>query len=66
MNKDQTLFAQVMEFVPWKNFSRIVKSHNGDYGVRTLSYSDHFRVMAYAQLSWRESLRDIEVGLTAK
>ena len=65
MNKGKTLFAQVMEFVPWKNFSRIVERHNGDSGVRTLSCADIFRVMAFAQLTWRESLRDIEVCLTA-
>ena len=54
-----------MEFVPWKNFSRFVERHNGDFGVRTLSCADIFRVMAFAQLTWRESLRDIEVCLTA-
>ena len=65
MNKGKTLFAQVMEFVPWKNFSRIVERHNGDSGVRTLSCANIFRVMAFAQLTWRESLRDIEVCLTS-
>lgn len=65
MNKRKTLFAQVVEFVPWKNFSRIVDRYNGDSGVRTLSCTDIFRVMAFAQLIWRESLRDIEVCLTA-
>lgn len=61
----KTLFAQVMEFVPWKNFSRIINRHAGDVGVRTLSCADLFRVMAFSQLTWRESLRDIEVCLTA-
>jgi hypothetical protein len=65
MNVGKTLFAQVMEFVPWKNFGRIIERHRGDAGVRTLGCADLFRVLAFAQLTWRESLRDIEVCLTA-
>jgi hypothetical protein len=65
MNVGKTLFAQVMEFVPWKTFSRIVERHKGDAGVRTLGCADLFRVMAFAQLTWRESLRDIEACLAA-
>lgn len=65
MNVGKTLFAQVMEFVPWKTFGRIVERHKGDAGVRTLSCADLFRIMAFAQLTWRESLRDIEVCLAA-
>ena len=63
MNVGRTLFAQVMEFAPWKTFGRIVERHKGDSGVRTLSCADLFRVMAFAQPTWRESLRDIEVCL---
>jgi len=65
MNVGKTLFAQVMEFVPWKTFGRIVERHKGDAGVRTLDCADLFRVMAFAQLTWRESLRDIEACLAA-
>jgi transposase len=65
MNVGKTLFAQVMEYVPWKTFGRIIERHGGDAGVRTLGCADLFRVMAFAQLTWRESLRDIEVCLTA-
>jgi hypothetical protein len=65
MNMGKTLFAQVMEYLPWKNFGRIVDRHGGDAGVRTLSCADLFRVMAFARLTWRESLRDIEVCLSA-
>jgi len=65
MNVGKTLFAQVMEFVPWKTFGRIVERHKGDAGVRTLSCADLFRVMAFAQITWRESLRDIEACLAA-
>ena len=65
MNVGNTLFAQIMEYVPWKTFARIIERHSGDAGVRTLGCADLFRVMAIAQLTWRESLRDIEVFLTA-
>jgi hypothetical protein len=65
MNVGKTLFAQVMEYVPWKTFGRIVERHNGDAGVRTLGCADLFRLLAFAQLTWRESLRDIEACLTA-
>ncbi len=65
MHVGKTLFAQVMEFVPWKTFGRIIDRHQGDAGVRTLGCADVFRVMAFAQLPWRESLRDIEVCLAA-
>lgn len=65
MNVGKTLFAQVMEYVPWTTFGRIIDRHGGDAGVRTLDCADLFRVMAFSQLTWRESLRDIEVCLTA-
>ena len=61
----KTLFAQVMEFVPWTSFARIVRRYDGNSGVRTLSCAEQFRAMAFAQLTWRESLRDIEVSLSA-
>ena len=54
-----------MEFVPWTSFARIVHRHGGDSGVRTLSCAEQFRAMAFAQLTWRESLRDIEATLSA-
>src|ERR1035438_1034730 len=65
MNVGKTLFAQVMEFVPWKTFGRIIERHKGDACVRTLGCADLFRIMAFSQLTWRESLRDIEVCLDA-
>jgi transposase len=65
MNVGKTLFAQVVEYVPWKTFGRIVERHDGDAGVRTLSCADLFRVMVFSQLTWRESLRDIEACLAA-
>jgi Domain of unknown function (DUF4372)/Transposase DDE domain len=65
MNVGKTLFAQVMEYVPWKTFGRIIDRHGGDAGVRTLDCADLFRVMAFSQLTWQESLRDIEACLAA-
>jgi hypothetical protein len=65
MNTGKTLFAQLMEFVPWKTFSRIVVRHNGDTGTRTLTTAEPFRILAFSQLIWRESLRDIEACLAA-
>jgi len=54
-----------MEFVPWTSFARIVQRHGGNSGIRTLSCAEQFRAMAFTQLTWRESLRDIEVSLSA-
>jgi len=54
-----------MEFVPWTSFTRIVARYSGDARVSTLPCTEHFRIMAYAQLTWRESLRDIEATLGA-
>jgi Domain of unknown function (DUF4372)/Transposase DDE domain len=65
MNAGKTLFAQLMEFVPWTSFSRIVDRWEGDNGVRSFNCAEQFRVMAFAQLTWRESLRDIEATLGA-
>ncbi len=66
MNLGKTLFAQLMDFLPWKTFYRIVIHHDGDRYVKSLTCADQFRVMAFAQLTYRESLRDIEVCLSAQ
>lgn len=62
----KTLFAQIMDFVPWTSFRRIVARYGGDRGVRLFNCAEQFRVMAFAQLTWRESLRDIEACLAAQ
>ena len=54
-----------MEFVPSTSFGRIVDRYGGNSGGRRLSCVEQFRVMAFVQLTWRESLRDIEVTLGA-
>jgi len=66
MNLGKTLFAQLMDFLPWKTFHRIVDRHDGDRYVKSMTCAEQFRVMAFAQLTYRESLRDIEVCLAAQ
>jgi len=66
MNTGKTLFAQLMDFLPWTTFTRIVERHGGNRYVKSLACADQFRVMAFAQLTYRESLRDIEVCLSAQ
>jgi hypothetical protein len=66
MNIGKTLFAQLMDFLPWTTFTRIVERHGGDRYVKSLACTEQFRVMAFAQLTYRESLRDIEVCLSAQ
>ena len=66
MNTGKTLFAQLMEFLPWDTFYRIVNRYRGDYRVRTFRCSEQLRVMAFAQMTYRESLRDIEACLTSQ
>ncbi|MCZ2419987.1 MAG: IS4 family transposase [Burkholderiales bacterium] len=66
MNLGKTLFAQLMDFLPWTTFARYVRRYDGDRRVRTLTCAEQFRIMAFAQLTYRESLRDIEVCLVAQ
>jgi hypothetical protein len=66
MNAGKTLFAQLMEFVPWSTFTRLVARYSGDIRVRTLTCGEQYRAMAFAQLTYRESLRDIEACLSAQ
>jgi transposase len=66
VNSGKTLFAQLMDFLPWSTFARIVARYGGDQRVRTLSCAEQYRAMAFAQLTYRESLRDIEACLSAQ
>jgi len=65
LNPGQPVFSQVMDFLPWRRFSTCVRRYKGDAHVRKFSCLDQFRIMALAQLTYRESLRDIEACLTA-
>jgi IS4 transposase len=66
MHSGNLVFAQLMEFVPWHTFRRLVAKYPGDFNVRTFSCLDQFLSMAFAQLTYRESLRDIEACLRAQ
>jgi transposase len=66
MNTGKTLFAQIMDFLPWSTFDRIVARYDGNRGVRKLSCAAQYQIMAFAQLTYRESLRDIEACLSAQ
>jgi hypothetical protein len=66
MNAGRLVFAQVMEFAPWHIFRRLVAKYRGDFNGRSFSCLDQFLCMAFAQLTYRESLRDIEACLSAQ
>jgi len=66
MHAGKLVFAQLMEFAPWHAFRRLVTKYHGDFNVRTFSCLDQFLCMAFAQLTYRESLRDIEACLRAQ
>jgi len=66
MNTGKTLFAQLMDFLPWSTFDRIVARYDGNRAVRTLSCAAQYQAMAFAQITYRESLRDIEACLSAQ
>ncbi len=66
MHVGKLVFAQLMEQLPWKTFGRIVERYGGDHRVREFSCAHQFRCMAFAQLTYRESLRDIATCLRAQ
>ena len=63
MNTGKTIFAQVMDFLPLKKFRKCVQRYQGNYKLKSFSCLDQFLSMAFAQLTYRESLRDIETCL---
>jgi hypothetical protein len=65
MNSGRTIFAQVMDLLPLAEFRRCVERYGGDYKVQSFSCLDQFLCLAFAQLTYRESLRDIETCLRA-
>ena len=66
MNQGRTVFAQLMDSLPIRRFQAIVGRHRGDRKVTRFHCLDQFYCMAFAQLTWRESLRDIEACLQAQ
>ena len=65
MNSGKTVFSQIMQLIPRREFNEIVTRHKGDYRVRNLSCHDQFLVMCMAQYADKNSLRDIEASLNA-
>ena len=63
MYQGKTIFSQVMDFLPMHSFRQCVNRYNGNKGVKKFSCLDQFMCMAFAQLTYRESLRDIECCL---
>ena len=66
MNQGKLVFAQVMQHLPRSTFRRCVARYRGDYKVKRFSCLDQYLCMAFAQLTYRESLRDIEACLRAQ
>ena len=66
MYAGKLVFAQVMKFAPWHTFRRLVARYRGDFNVRSFGCLDQFLCLAFAQLTYRESLRDIEACLRAQ
>jgi Transposase DDE domain/Domain of unknown function (DUF4372) len=65
MHAGKLVFSQVMELLPWRRFETCVRRYEGDRKIKSFPCSEHLRVMAFAQLTYRESLRDIETCLHA-
>ena len=65
MHAGKLVFSQVMEFLPWRRFETCVWRYGGDRKIKTFPCAEQLRVMAFAQLTYRESLRDIETCLRA-
>jgi len=63
MNTGRTIFSQIMDFVPMHEFRKCLTRYHGNYNVKSFSCLDQFLCMAFAQLTYRESLRDIEACL---
>ncbi len=66
MHEGKTVFSQIMEFLPLKAFHRCVHKYRGEYKVKSFSCLDQFYCMAFAQLTFRDSLRDIEACLRSQ
>jgi hypothetical protein len=63
MNSGKTIFSQTMDFLPTYEFRQCVQRYNGNYKIKSFSCWDQFLCLAFAQLTYRESLRDIQACL---
>lgn len=66
MYSGQLVFAQLMDHLPWHTFRRVVARYGGDHRVRQFSCANQFRCMAFAQFTYRESLRDVAACFRAQ
>jgi hypothetical protein len=66
MHQGKLVFSQIMTYLPLTTFRRCVAGHRGEYKVKDFSCLDQFFAMSFAQLTYRESLRDIEINLRAQ
>ena len=65
MHTGKLVFSQLMDFLPWRRFDTCVRRYRGDRKIKSFSCAEQFRVMAFAQLTYRHSLREIETCLRA-
>src|ERR1700680_2253595 len=65
MNAGRTVFAQLLDFLPKHEFNKCIRRYKGHRRIRNFSCLDQFLCMAFAQLTYRDSLRDIETCLRA-
>lgn len=65
MNKGKIVFAQLMSNISKYEFEKCVNHYKGDYKIQSFTCLEHFYVMCFVQLTYRESLRDIETSLVA-
>ena len=65
MNTERTVFSQILDFVPRHQFRACVNRYNGNYRTKSFSCFDQYLTMAFAQLTYRDSLRDVETCLRA-
>jgi hypothetical protein len=66
MNRGKLVFAQLMQHLPLTTLRRCVARNRGEFKVKSFWCLDQFLCMVFAQLTYRESLRDIEVCLRAQ
>ena len=66
MHRGKTVFAQLMNFLPWTTFARIVNRYDGNRRVRSFPCTEHFRALAFGQITGRESLRGIVTCLATQ
>ncbi len=65
MSNERTVFSQILDFIPKHQFRTCLNRYNGNYRVKSFSCFDQYLTMAFAQLTYRESLRNIETCLRA-